>query len=570
MLLFPTLFLARGAAQSKDAGSDYFVADPSQAVKLALPERRGHSFFLGIDRNILNYVEIGSPQTLSLAINALRRTSESRTESENVLYLVAVSIMQMCWKFEDFTEPVPEISSKNAYSGAIFSARNGLYDYNTGNTDFFTLALPSLVLAVSDTRSDYYADSEKALSAALQIRPDSVFANYLFGLLCMRLGKYEDAKRYFETVLALNPENRDAAFSLAEACNALFQHTRALEIAERLSREIPQNKDVLKLCAESAFAAGDMDVAETYVGKVLQVEPENSYYLLLRAKILVQKGEYIRAASLLDAYARMDSQSRDYLLLRFTVQKNWNRNISAASATIEKALSLYPDDPQIIVEAALLASETGAEFGGKTGGELADSILEKNPENVVALDIKISSMMQDKKWSEAYAVSSAAIKKNVGISLVPDSLLFNHIKICLNAGKKDEAWSIASEVYSERSSDEEVTKMYIDVLVSVGKKAEAARLIAQLLPSASARMKSFLYYERSFLAQNEDAALADLRSSLTANPRNKDALFRLYTIYFDKKEYRKARYYLKQVVALSPNDESLLVLNQELERILGE
>ena len=82
-------------------------------------------------------------------------------------------------------------------------------------------------------------------------------------------------------------------------------------------------------------------------------------------------------------------------------------------------------------------------------------------------------------------------------------------------------------------------------------------------------MKSFLYYERSFLASSEDAVLVDLRSSLTANPRNRDALFRLYKIYYNKKEYRKAQYYLKQVVALSPNDDSLLKLNSELETLLG-
>ena len=94
-------------------------------------------------------------------------------------------------------------------------------------------------------------------------------------------------------------------------------------------------------------------------------------------------------------------------------------------------------------------------------------------------------------------------------------------------------------------------------------------MIAQQLNGANARMKSFLFYERSFLASSEDALLSDLRSSLTSNPRNKDALMRLYQVYFNKKEYRKAQYYLKQVVALTPGDENLLVLNRDLDKLLA-
>ena len=111
---------------------------------------------------------------------------------------------------------------------------------------------------------------------------------------------------------------------------------------------------------------------------------------------------------------------------------------------------------------------------------------------------------------------------------------------------------------------------YIKVLVATDRRSEASQLIEQNLSGASSKMKSFFYYERSFLQKNENAVMVDLRSSLTANPRNKDALFRLYQIYFNKKEYRKAQYYLKQVVAISPADESLLLLNAELETLLSK
>ena len=308
----------------------------------------------------------------------------------------------------------------------------------------------------------------------------------------------------------------------------------------------------------------DLANAELYVSRVLQLEPENSYYLLFRARILVKRKEYIRAASLLDAYARKDSSSRDYLLLRFEVQKNWNKNITAATTTIENALVLYPDDSEIVLEAATLASESGAKIAGKSGENLAEQILEKDPENFSALQIKINSMVASQKWKEAYNSSAALVKKDG----VPDSVIFTHIKICLSSNHKDEAWQFASKLYSENPTDEQILQSYIEVLVSTGRIQEADRLINQLIPNAAARMKSFLYYERSYISSGEQAILTDLRSSLTANPRNKDSLFRLYKIYYNKREYRKAQYYLKQVVALSPNDDTLLRLNQELDSLL--
>ncbi|MBP5283425.1 MAG: hypothetical protein J6Y93_02020, partial [Treponema sp.] len=172
--------------------------------------------------------------------------------------------------------------------------------------------------------------------------------------------------------------------------------------------------------------------------------------------------------------------------------------------------------------------------------------------------------VKNRKWNEAYKSSSSLLK----LKNRPEDAVFTHIEICISSGRKDEAWKLASGLYSSNPSDENVLQAYISVLVATGRNGEAQRLINQLMSSGSGKLKSFLYYQKSFLDSGEDAILADLRSSLTANPRNRDALYRLYQIYYAKKEYRKAQYYLKQVVALSPADESLLAKTRELTNIV--
>ncbi len=94
-------------------------------------------------------------------------------------------------------------------------------------------------------------------------------------------------------------------------------------------------------------------------------------------------------------------------------------------------------------------------------------------------------------------------------------------------------------------------------------------LINSLLQNASGKLKTILYYERSTLQNTDEAILSDLRQSLTANPRNENALYDLYQFYFTRGDYRKAQYYLKQVLAITPQDSLLLQKNVELEKLLA-
>lgn len=561
ILIFFTVFLGNSFSQQDDENEELEFA--SETTKLPLPAKRDKSFFASVPAEILSQVCNGSSSDLQRAISSLKKIDE-KTRSEDVLLSVSVSMMQILWPSVSFDEKPSEINDDNAYISAVNSARNGMYDFNTGNSDFLSRSLPSLVLAVSDTRSDYYEDSEKNLKLCLEERSSSVFVNYLYALLCTRLGRYDEAVEHLEEANENSPGIQEIEFALAQGYYDKKDYERAETLAESLFSKNSSNRNYLKLCAYASYANGKLEKAEQFVNRVLQVEPGNSEFLLFRTKILIGRKEYIRAASLLDAYSRTDSSSRDYLFLRFTVQKEWNKNITAATDTIQKALELYPDDEEIMLAAATLASENNVSINGYSGEELAEQILEKEPENFDAKKIKIASLVQKENWSEAYDESSRLIKD------FPDDMdsLFTHVKICLENKKTNEAWKIASELYSKNKTDEGVLQCYINVLVSTSRKSEAQKIIAQLLPSASARMKSFLYYERSFLSSSEADILADLRSSLTSNPRNKDALLRLYRIYFNKKEYRKAQYYLKQVVAISPKDEKILELNRQLDALI--
>lgn len=536
--------------------------EPATATPLFVPEQdRSQGFFSFSDSSILRDMEIGSPASIRRAAAKVRNPS---TQPEKVLVAVASSLMSIVWPSEQNTIAVPSDIEPNAYTAAIESARMGIYDVNTGNTDFFTIVLPSLVLLTSQTQSDYYSQSQAALTTGLQMRPDSVLVRYLLGCLSQRMGDLDAALDMFGRAVDLDENCLETGYALAEVNFLLYRYEEAQHVAEGLLAKYPGNLKVLKLLAQIASATGNYTVAEGYINQVLQREPDNAQFILLRVEVLLDRGDYVKAVSLLDAYSRVDKISRDYLLLRSRLQYEWNKNAAAAAATAEQALELYPDDDAVVLAAAHLATITGNRVQGKTAGELAQEILAQDPDNPDAIFIRAEDAVVRKDWNTAYSSTSRLME--FGALNLARRLL--HVEACLGVGRVGEAQREIQPLYEQYMDSDEVKELYIRTLAAAGSRGEVRSLIASLLPSASSQLKSFLYYQRSLLATSDADKLADLRQSLTANPRNSEALFQLYRYYFDRQDYRKAQYYLKQVVALSPNDEEMLRLNSELDALL--
>lgn len=537
-----------------------------ESVSIPLPQQKARTYFSSIPAGIMELAEDGSPESLRQLYALLHKPADEYTEPEKVLLYAAHGIMAFAWPSEPAAWDVPAVSGNDPYSGALDSARRGIYDSSTGNSDFLTILLPSLVLLSSSSRTDYFPQAEKAIDVALELRPSSVLAGYLMGVLLLKEGRAADSVAYFQKALSGAPSVYELNFALANALYRAGNYRDALAKASSLLERLPNSLPLLELCAESSYALGNLEETESYILRVLTIEPENLRYVLFRARILASRGDYIRASSLLDVYAKTDSTARDYLLLRAQLQREWNKNVTASGETISRALSLYPNDVEVLLFAAEIASDANIRVGGLSAMELADRVLALDPRNEAAARISVSELIKKEMWQEAYNVSGPLVASgNAGIEIMVD-----YVTICIALSRNDEAMRVASSMYKNAPRDESAQQAYIKALVRTNQRAQAVQVINSLMPSASLRMKSFLYYERSFFADTEDAALSELRSSLTSNPRNKDALFRLYEIYYNKKDWRRAQYYLKQVVALDPYNPSVLQKNAELDSLLGK
>lgn len=539
----------------------------TEPVAITVPDEikdKQRTYFSHVDPKIMEDVEIGSPASLRRAASLLRQTDSGYEENDKVLLAIETEIMRMVYPSERVEWGDVSISSGNAYIGAINSAKNGIYDTSTGNEDFLSIMLPSLVVLNINDVSSFFDISEAALKKALELRSNSVLANYLLGELYKKAGKNKDSLRHFKEASALAPECFQTSYAYMECLKNSGYLSEAKESIRPLLEKYPTNAAVLKSSAQIFYDSGDYDNAEQYVSRALQQNPNDLPMVLFRAQILMDKKDYIHAASLLDVYSRQDSSSRQYLILRASLQFDWSKNIHAAISTIENALKLYPESEDVLLLAARISSFSGLPVAGKNVNFYAREVLKKSPSNETALRYAVEGFMQEKNWQEAYSLN----RNLMSSKKVSRKVQYNHIKICIALKKYDEAWSDASGLYKANPDDEEVIEHYILVMIESGKSVQALSAINQHLSAASSKLKSFLYYERSFLQNSEEAALSDLRSSLMSNPKNSESLFRLYKIYFNKKEYRKSQYYLKQVVALNPSNAEYRNLSEELNSLI--
>lgn len=534
----------------------------TNATSIKLPSKK-RTYFYKIDQEILKQVEEGSPSSIRSAMAMLRQNTADYEENEKVLMSISADIMKIAYPSEKITWDVLPVVDNNPYSGAIESVKQGIFDSSTGNVDFLTILLPTLVLLRPTAGNSVYEQCQTSLENALSLNPESVLANYLMGVLFEKQGKYSEAEKHISKIYNKIDDNDEITLFYIK----VLRENGKLDVASKVLEKMPKDSNdisVLKQNAYIAFDSKDYTSAELYVAKVLQQTPNDLEFVLFRAKILVEKNDYIHAVSLLDMYARQDNSSIDYLVLRARVQLDWSKNTSAATETVEKALQLYPDNIDALMFAARISAVTDSPVAGKYADELAGRVLEKNPNNTEAKKYALDGLIQRENWQEAYNVSKSIIESS---TVTPD-IVEKYVTICINLNKKTEAYDFAKKYYDMNPNNEILLQSYILAYSQVGNRDAVLKYIGSMLENASPKMKSYLYYRRSYLQLTEENTLADLRSSLISNPRNSDSLFRLYEMYYAKKDYRKAQYYLRQVVAINPNDNSIKQLNEALTKLI--
>lgn len=462
---------------------------------------------------------------------------------------------------------IPQLPSQPGPLGTLLS---GLTMFSTASADAVRFSLAAL-------------DSFDSMDSL------SVLPSLARGLAAEQDGDGKKAAAFYSESLDLSSDVWPAELGLARTWLAQSDAAKALELLSSM-----QDRDELKpltagrrftdSLARALYLTGDYKRAAPLVDKALRDQPDDYPFMLIKADLLIRSGSCQQALTLLESYGANAPENRLYYCCRARTSAGL-KNREDALKWAHLGLKASPDDPELLSLAAGLVFEQAAQAKEPQKKQLREEargyalktlkLAEKGEggSSVLSRDaVSSASWLLMKDAVESYDWPSAELYlKRSGLqeNCPPE----DRALVCLVL-RKNRDWKAALELsgawYKKEPDSEEAILAYLGALIGSGQGKNAAELLSSRhLPDAggSSAFRSDLCYYQSLLEKGEEGRLAQLRQSLIENADNEDSLVALFDIYFVRRDYTKAKFYLTQALSLDPSNPELLSRESQLQAV---
>jgi tetratricopeptide (TPR) repeat protein len=542
------------------------LTEPSSRP-LPPPAPAGASGGTGLADEIRGLTEAGLPSTLLGALELIRGRDLGGTEFGRAMNGVNVALFRRLYPDIGAQLPTPDLPQTHLYARILRDAERGVYTAPPpGSTDYLECVLPFLAL-FGETRPEQLRQALPDLLRAEGLRADAVPAPYFLGLVYERSSQFEEAAAAFGRAAAVSGECYPADLGLIRMIKLLGRRQEALNMLSELAIRFPDNMAVKRQRALDWYEDGDWSRAEKAIVEILQRDSRDGEFILMRARVLVEQGQFLQAQAPLDLYGSINPNNRLYLFLRARVQAEGYRNRDAAlnylRSLIRGAGEGADEEASVYAARLLLESSRGEDQG--EGRELLRRLLGTGKPSPPVINLAMQDAIRREAWRDAQSY----LNRLLGERRSSQDLLSAYT-VERGLGNNARALAYARELYERDSSSDEGILAYVSALIDTGRRDEAGRMIEGRiggLPGGA--LKSRYYYLRSQIRTGEDAVMNDLRSSLFEDPRNFDALTAMFGIYHRRRDERRAVYYLKQALAISPDNPRLRRYETEYAGLLG-
>jgi predicted Zn-dependent protease len=524
----------------------------------------------GLADEIRGLTETGVLSSLLRALDLIRGRDLGSSEFGRVMNAVNVALIRKIYSDTTAALPIPDLPQTHTYARILREAERGNYTPPPSNsTDYLEYVLP--FLAVFPETGDRDSSGERLRSAlpdlqkAESLNNSSVLAPYFQGLVYEKTGRLDDANAAYGRAYNISRECYPAVLGLARVLNLSGQPQESLRMLSDLVIRYPDNMAVKRQLAIAYYQNRDWSRAEPAIAEILQRNSRDGEFILMRAHIMVEQGLFLQAQAPLDLYSSMNPNNLLYLFLRARVQAEGYRNRDAALNYLRSILRNTPGDEEISVYAARLLLESARPEDQAEGRELLRRLLAAGTPSAQVAALGLQDAIYRENWREAQGYLARLLEERRS-----SQDLLNAYTVERGLGNNARALSYARELYERDSSSEEGIAAYISALIDTGRQEEAGRMIESRLSGApGGTTKSRYYYLRSRIRTGEESVMNDLRSSLFEDPRNLSALIAMFEIYHRRRDERRAVYYLKQALALAPNNPQLRRYETEYSSLLG-
>jgi thioredoxin-like negative regulator of GroEL len=522
------------------------------------------------DRNIsvdeiIHLTGTGILSSMTQALDLIRNKDLGNLDFGRLMNGVNIYLIRFIYPDSRVSFPPLDLPQTHAYTKIIRETEKGNYvKPNESSSDFFEYILPFLCLNNENSAERLLADIQ-TLEKAASLRPDSVLPAYFRGLIYERSQRYADAEKAYREAYAVSDECYPALAGVARVLSASSRKQEAAELFSNLVIRYPDSLTLKKQSAVILYESGDYSRAASAIDEILQAQPRDGELILMKTRILVESGSFTQAQAALDSYAAINTNNRLYLFLRARVQAEGYRNRDAALNYLRSIINTNPDDIEILIYAAGLLLESQRSSDQSEGREILNHLQQTSLSSEAVLNLSLRDAVQRENWREAQAFLNSILSVRRS-----NQDLIDGYYIEKGLGGNSRALAYARELFDRDSSNNDYAAIYISALIDNNRNSEASRLLESYFASApSGPLRSRYFYLRSRLHNNEDDLLGDLRSSLFEDPRNLQALMAMFVFYHNRREERRAVYYLKQALAIAPENPQVKRYEKDYTVLLG-
>ncbi|QQO11364.1 tetratricopeptide repeat protein [Breznakiella homolactica] len=555
------------SALSSCAGGGETIQETPIPVQNPAPETppavRGNGG--GIADEIRKLVEEGTPPSILRALDLIRSRDLGSSEYGRIMNAVSITLIQKIYPDIQTVLPLFDPPQTHVYTRIIREAERGNYTpAPSSSQDYLEYVLPFLAF-LNENRPERLMSAVPDLTRAKELNRESVLAPFFLGLIYERSGRMDEAEAEFTRAYEISRECYPAVLGLARVMVARGNLADAIRLLSDLVTRYPDNMTIKRQLAIAYYQNRDWSRAEPAVAEILQRDPRDGQFILMRAHIMVEQGQFLQAQAPLDLYATIDSNNRLYLFLRARVQAEGYRNRDSALNYLRSILRSDPNDEEASVYAARLLMESHRPEDQSEGRAILQRLLGAGNPSPLVMDLALQDAIRREAWQESQGYLDTLLNERRSSQDLLNAYTVNH-----GLGNNAAALSFARELYERDPSNEDGAIAYISALIDTGRRDEASRMIESRLASLpGGTLKSKYYYLRSRIRTGEESIMNDLRSSLFEDPRNLDALIAMFEIYHRRRDERRAVYYLKQALALAPDNPLLQRYQNEYASALG-
>jgi tetratricopeptide (TPR) repeat protein len=563
--LFILFFFALVVFSCKSGPDSSQAGEKKPAKKNSRQQSNSNQPSGSVAEEIRSLTEKGILSSMLEAVEIIRSRELGGSEFGRTMSGINIILIKLIYPDSPAKLPAVDLPQTSNYTKIIREAEKGVYVPPASNSNDFFEHILTFLAVKEQTESDVLANILRNIEKAQSLKPNSVLPPLFQGLIHQREGRHSQAEQFFRQAYAISDECYPARIGIARARRNQGKPQEAIVILSELIVRYPDSLQIKKELAFCYYENNDISRALSAIDEILQADPRDGEIILLKASILLEQGQYSQSNASLDSYASINSNDRTYLFLRARIQAEGNRNRDSALNYLRSILRNNADDAEALVYAAGLLMESQRPEDQAEGREMLDSLKQKNGSSVEVLSLSVKDAIQRERWQEAQGYLNRILASRRTAQDLTDAYTIER-----GLGNNARALTFARELYDRDNSNHDYAAVYISALIASGRRDEASRILESRINSVtSGQVKSRYYYLRSRLQTNQEEVLSNLRSSLFEDPRNLDTLIATFEIYHNRREERRAVYYLKQALAIAPDHPLLKRYEKEYASLLS-